>query len=128
MRKASRPSGKSVLPKARNALRWLIGQALAICWEIPPMSAIGTKRTSPSALHMSAFDPKRTLRLLGNRPRLCAISHSPSGRKVLRLFSRTHAATQFHHTSRRRGGDVDANCARAATGHAGDRISQQWIA
>ena len=23
------------------------------------MSAIGTKRTSPSALHMSAFDPKR---------------------------------------------------------------------
>ena len=24
------------------------------------MSAIGTKRTSPSALHMSAFDPKRT--------------------------------------------------------------------
>ena len=25
------------------------------------MSAIGTKRTSPSALHMSAFDPKRTL-------------------------------------------------------------------
>ena len=26
------------------------------------MSAIGTKRTSPSALHMSAFDPNRTLR------------------------------------------------------------------
>jgi hypothetical protein len=25
------------------------------------MSATGTKRTSPSALHMSAFDPKRTL-------------------------------------------------------------------
>jgi hypothetical protein len=24
------------------------------------MSAIGTKRTWPSALHMSAFDPKRT--------------------------------------------------------------------
>ena len=24
------------------------------------MSAFGTKRTSPSALHMSAFDPKRT--------------------------------------------------------------------
>ena len=24
------------------------------------MSAIGTKQTSPSALHMSAFDPKRT--------------------------------------------------------------------
>jgi hypothetical protein len=24
------------------------------------MSAIGTKRTSPSALHMSASDPKRT--------------------------------------------------------------------
>ena len=23
-------------------------------------SAIGTKQTSPSALHMSAFDPKRT--------------------------------------------------------------------
>ena len=27
----------------------------------PAMSAIGTKRTSASALHMSAFDPKRTL-------------------------------------------------------------------
>jgi hypothetical protein len=26
------------------------------------MSAIGTKRTSACALHMSAFDPKRTLR------------------------------------------------------------------
>ena len=25
------------------------------------MPAIGTKQTSPSALHMSAFDPKRTL-------------------------------------------------------------------
>ena len=25
-----------------------------------PMSAIGTKRTSPSAPHMSAYDPKRT--------------------------------------------------------------------
>ena len=62
MRKASRPSGKSVLPKARNALRWLIGQALAICWEIPPMSAIGTKRTSPSALHMSAFEGKADIR------------------------------------------------------------------
>jgi hypothetical protein len=24
------------------------------------MSALGTKQTSPSALHMSAFDPKRT--------------------------------------------------------------------
>ena len=24
------------------------------------MSAIGTKRTSPGALHMFAFDPKRT--------------------------------------------------------------------
>ena len=24
------------------------------------MSAYGTKRTAPSALHMSAFDPKRT--------------------------------------------------------------------
>ena len=24
------------------------------------MSAIGTKQTSPNALHMSAFDPKRT--------------------------------------------------------------------
>ena len=28
------------------------------------MSAIGPKRTSPSALHMSAFDPKRTWRLV----------------------------------------------------------------
>ena len=27
---------------------------------ISGMSAIGTKRTSPSALHMSAFDRKRT--------------------------------------------------------------------
>ena len=27
------------------------------------MSAIGTKRTSACALHMSAFDPKRTFRL-----------------------------------------------------------------
>ena len=26
------------------------------------MSAIGTKQTSPSALHMSAFDPRRTFR------------------------------------------------------------------
>jgi ABC-type uncharacterized transport system substrate-binding protein len=30
------------------------------------MSAIGTKRTSPGALHMSAFDPKRTLALVIN--------------------------------------------------------------
>ena len=28
------------------------------------MYAIGTKRTSPSALHMSAYDPKRTLPVL----------------------------------------------------------------
>ena len=27
-------------------------------------SAYGTKRTPPSALHMSAFDPKRTRRLI----------------------------------------------------------------
>ena len=27
------------------------------------MSAIGTKRTCPFALHMSAFDPKRTSKL-----------------------------------------------------------------
>ena len=36
------------------------------------MSAIGTKRTSPSALHMSAFDPKRT----GVRSRPSASSKS----------------------------------------------------
>ena len=32
------------------------------------MSAIGTKRTSASALHMSAFDPKRTLASLARPP------------------------------------------------------------
>ena len=32
------------------------------------MSAFGTKRTSPSALHMSAFDPKRTLAGLVTTP------------------------------------------------------------
>ena len=31
------------------------------------MSAIGTKRTSASALQMSAFDPKRTYRTSLNR-------------------------------------------------------------
>jgi hypothetical protein len=31
------------------------------------MSAIGTKQTSSSALHMSAFDPKPTWRLLKDR-------------------------------------------------------------
>ena len=33
---------------------------LSVCVAWLRMSAIGTKRTSPSALHMSAFDPKRT--------------------------------------------------------------------
>ena len=56
------------------------------------MSAIGTKRTSACALHMSAFDPKRTFGsrrcLLGTlrgraRAWLCAISHSPPGRNLL---------------------------------------------
>ena len=32
------------------------------------MSAIGTKQTSPSALHMSAFDPKRTLAISCSHP------------------------------------------------------------
>jgi len=36
------------------------------------MSAIGTKQTSPSALHMSAFDPKRTLLGLPHNPFLSA--------------------------------------------------------
>ena len=33
------------------------------------MSAIGTKRTSPSALHMSAFDPKRTSHAVRPEPK-----------------------------------------------------------
>ena len=33
--------------------------AVAATQDMPSMSAIGTKRTSLSALHMSAFDPKR---------------------------------------------------------------------
>ncbi len=41
---------------------------LRLCHYPRPMSAIRTKRTSPSALHMSAFDPRRTLTLLDLGP------------------------------------------------------------
>ena len=41
------------------------------------MSAIGTKRTSPSALHMSAFDPKRTSAFLNAMPDQPALVEMP---------------------------------------------------
>ena len=47
------------------------------------MSAIGTKQTSPSALHMSASDPKRTSQLSRKGVRLYDNYHSPLGGKLL---------------------------------------------
>jgi hypothetical protein len=47
------------------------------------MSAIGTKQTSPGALHMSAFDPKRTCPFEKLRPILQRFPKSilsPAGR------------------------------------------------
>ena len=38
------------------------------------MSAIGTKQTSACALHMSAFDPKRTSALIATRRPLLRVS------------------------------------------------------
>jgi hypothetical protein len=46
-------------------------------------STHGTKLTSPSALHMSAYDPKRASGLVAICGRLCAISHSLPGRNLL---------------------------------------------
>jgi hypothetical protein len=54
-------------------------------------SLLGVKRTWPFALHMSAYDPKRTSRLLRKGARLCAVSYSLPGRKVLG-FSDEHTA------------------------------------
>jgi len=80
------------------------------------MSAIGTKRTCRFALHMSAFDPKRTWGLISVENRLRAISHSPTGRKVLGFrycgwrgpHGGAHATTRFRHPSRQRGSSLAA--------------------
>ena len=45
---------------------------IAVSMKILLMSAIGTKQTSACALHMSAFDPKRTSGLRFLRPKLAA--------------------------------------------------------
>ena len=80
------------------------------------MSAFGTKRTCRFALHMSAFDPKRTWAepLSSSRSELirCPVLSLGGGNEAARV----------HHASRRRGG-VAARGARAAAGDAGDWVS-----
>jgi hypothetical protein len=49
---------------------------------VPAMSAIGPKQTSASALHMSAFGGKRTLKLL----RQLTVRHTPVARRPLRQW------------------------------------------
>ena len=46
------------------------------------MSAIGTKRTLPSALHMSAFDPKPTLLFFATTPHQRGVSYKGLGPPV----------------------------------------------
>ena len=82
------------------------------------MSAIGTKRTSPSAPHMSAFDPKRT----SLSP---PILWSEPIRSLSYLWGQYDAA-QIHHASWWHG-SVAARRARAAGDYAGDRISEWRI-
>jgi hypothetical protein len=57
---------------------------------ISGMSAIGTKRTSACALHMSAFDPKRTFGGDGHPFRGLAWS------STMRRVGRGHAAAKIH--------------------------------
>ena len=63
------------------------------------MSAFGG--TSLPHRKMSAFDPKRTLRLRRIGGRLCAISHSPPGRKVLGFSHCTRRGPHGGHMQRR---------------------------
>src|SRR5262249_8120509 len=78
--------------------------------------AIGGKRTCRFALHMPAYDPKRTL-AYRSTTHLCPLQCASLGsfrRRVLIIGCRREAA-RVHHISRRLGG-VAARSARAAAG------------
>ena len=53
-------------PTGAKAVAGLAIVLAAACSDECPLS--GVKRTSPCALHMSAFDPKRTSGMVGKRP------------------------------------------------------------
>src|SRR5262245_241788 len=98
------------------------------CRKTQSMSLLGVKRTCPCALHVSAYDPKRTLRA-AQRPvpeltsgRMCArlsLYYAP----VLSLGGGNEPA-RVHHPSRRHGCRVADLCVRSTSEVADNRISR----
>ena len=78
-------------------------------------SVVGVKRTCFFALHMSAYDPKRTL-MLQNHLSECSLSVCSFATiqcPILTVRDDDEAA-RVHHASQLRGGDLAARCPRAA--------------
>src|SRR4029079_9603137 len=98
---------------------------MTLCGSPLSPSLLGVERTSPGALHMSAYDPKRTLDPFVTRP-LPPCYIAPIRCLVLPLGGE-HEAAQIHHAYRRCGGGgrVAARCACAAAGDAGNWVSQR---
>src|SRR5262245_1943929 len=86
-------------------------------------SLLGVKRTSLFAAHMSAFDPKRTLRQFGT---FHCSGLSDYAALVLSLEADDEAA-RIPCASRRCGGRVSIRRARAAACNAGDRLPRYGV-
>src|SRR5262252_10774305 len=82
---------------------------MTVCGSPLSRSLLGAKRTCPFALHMSAFDPKRTLRQFG------AFQYANLNRyaALIRSSGPMNEATRVRHTFRRCGGDLAACGPRA---------------
>src|SRR5262249_26572149 len=83
-------------------------------------SLLGAKRTSSAALHMSAYDPKRTWRLSLKGSQLNVYD-------ALLGFGEQHEATRLHSTDWRRGGSLATDGTWSAARDAADRRAHEYF-
>src|SRR5215510_2812578 len=100
---------------------------MAGCGSPLSRSLLGVKRTWASALHMSAYDPKRTLAYRSTThlwPLQCVSLRS--FRRLVLIIGCGHEAAGVHHISRRLG-RVPACGARPEAGDVGGRFSRRPV-